>query len=78
MAFHVNLYLIQNLCVLDSLLESGFIRIYDGTRYLTSLFLKNMMLFTLELDILKIPKVASDIFFSILRKSNLILMIPYL
>ena len=27
----------------------GFIRIYDGTRYLVLLCLKNMMLFTIEL-----------------------------
>ena len=34
----------------------GFIRIYDGTRYLVSLCLKNMMLFTLELVYISISR----------------------
>ena len=33
MTFHIKLWLVQNLCVLD-LTRNGFIRVYDGTRYL--------------------------------------------
>ena len=33
MTFHMKLWLVQNLCVLD-LTRNGFIRDYDGTRYL--------------------------------------------
>ena len=34
MTFHIKFLLIQDLCLLDSI-KDGFIRIYDGTRYLT-------------------------------------------
>ena len=34
MTFHIKVLLIQDLCLLDSI-KDGFIRIYDGTRYLT-------------------------------------------
>ena len=54
----------------------GFIRVYDGTRFLNCLVLKNMMLFTTKLDILL---VKSHIFFlTISRKPKLFLMILYL
>ena len=32
----------------------GFIRIYDGNRYVTLIDTENMMLFTTELDILQV------------------------
>ena len=54
----------------------GFIRVYDGTRFLNCLVLKNMMLFTTKLDILL---VESHIFFlTISRKPKLFLIILYL
>ena len=36
----------------------GFIKIYDGTRYLVLLVLKDMMQFMIGLDILQVKKVA--------------------
>ena len=41
---------------------NGLIRIYDGTRYLILLTLKNMMLFITELDILKDKKLVPPMF----------------
>ena len=35
--FHVELQLVQNLCELDSIKTDGFIRIYDGSKYLVLL-----------------------------------------
>ena len=48
----------------------GFIRVYDGTRYLVLFGLKNMISFTMELDTLHM------LFLIIKQKSKLIHMIP--
>ena len=50
----------------------GFIRVYDGTRYLVLFGLKNMISFTMELDTLHM------LFLIIKQKSKLIHMIPCL
>ena len=53
---------------------NGLIRIYDGTRYLILLALKNMILFAIELDISKVKKVVPRMFFCpICEKSKLAL-----
>ena len=53
MTFHIKLELVQNR--MDGQMDrwtDGFIRIHDGTRYLTLFGFGKMVLFTRELDIL--------------------------
>ena len=60
MTFHIKLWLVPKPLRIRFDKIDGFFRIYDGTRYLIlfgsenygALALKNMMLFTTELDIL--------------------------
>ena len=55
----------------------GFIKIYDGTRYLLSFGPKNMIQFMIELDILQVKKVVLHIvLIIILQESELIQVIP--
>ena len=58
MLFHTKLSMgAKPLCIrLDKI--DGFIKIYDGTRYLVLLVLKDMMQFMIGLDILQVKKVA--------------------